>query len=185
MFINRKLFVFVISFSMISCDEIVNQINDGSNSINGNNISAPPPPIPEYEITWKNGNTYTYNTKEDYQITDKNGNTTIVSLYRRNQPSLDEANCGVKTCTYCGKKVERTNITLTEFPEVGWVTGEQSLESIMGMFGLVLGSAFGDSHYDMDDKSNWKIRTEWRFECDYPGPEGFCSLKCQDDYKFR
>ena len=35
------------------------------------------------------------------------------------------------------------------------------------------------------DMDNNKIRTEWRINCNYPGPDGFCSLKCENEYKYR
>jgi hypothetical protein len=32
------------------------------------------------------------------------------------------------------------------------------------------------------DFQNNKLRTEWKVDCEYPGPVGFCSLKCENDY---
>ena len=50
------------------------------------------------------------------------------------------------------------------------------------IFGLFTSFFDGTHFYDMD---NNKIRTEWRINCNYPGPDGFCSLKCENEYKYR
>jgi hypothetical protein len=45
-----------------------------------------------------------------------------------------------------------------------------------GMMGVIRDRTYNDIE-------NKRIRTEWRTECNYPGPNGFCSLKCKNEYK--
>ena len=40
----------------------------------------------------------------------------------------------------------------------------------------------GKTYYDFE---NNRIRTEWRINCNYPGPDEFCSLKCENEYDYR
>jgi hypothetical protein len=68
------------------------------------------------------------------------------------------------------------NYTITEYPDIDVLRGKGSYDSQIDFYI----SLFKDrAHFDVDNK---KIRTEWRVNCDYGGPDGFCSLKCQSEY---
>ena len=38
---------------------------------------------------------------------------------------------------------------------------------------------------NISNQKNNRIRTEWRINCNYPGPDEFCSLKCENEYDYR
>lgn len=59
------------------------------------------------------------------------------------------------------------NYEIEEYPNINCLKGAPDFPCIFGLFT----SFFDGTHfYNMD---NNKIRTEWRINCNYPGPDGF------------
>lgn len=164
-------------------------LNSGqSGSENGNNgfTDGPesggqeedPPPQPK-QIQWSDGNYYSYDLTETIMKKDSLGNETEITVYKSNPPDERSIVCSPKSCKWCGKEVNATNYTIEEYPNINWVRGQPDFSSIFGMFTMMFE---GKKYYDLD---NNRIRTEWRTKCNYPGPDDFCSLKCENDYKYR
>lgn len=138
-------------------------------------------PIPESSetIDWKDGNTYSYNYTEEIIKTDSLGNEQVITVYKRNQPSDGEINCEPKVCKWCSNTTNANNYSIEEYPNINWLRGQPDLSSIMGMLTSIID---GNSYYDLD---NNRVRTEWRTNCEYNGPNGFCSEKCKSEYSNR
>lgn len=106
------------------------------------------------------------------------GNETLITVYKNNPPKENDIICETKVCKWCGKEVYAEDYKIEEYPNINWVRGKADLGSIFGMFSIMFE---GKTYYDID---NNRIRTEWRVNCNYPGPDGFCSLKCENEYKY-
>ena len=136
-------------------------------------------PEPSKTIDWKDGDTYSYDYTEEISKIDSLGNEEIITVYKRNKPSDESIICEPKICKWCSKSTYATNFSIEEYPNINWLRGEPDLNSIFGMLGSVLD---GNTYYDLD---NQKVRTEWRTNCEYNGPDGFCSEKCKSEYSYR
>lgn len=75
-------------------------------------------------------------------------------------------------------KMERGQRPIEEYPNINWVRGQPDLNSIFGMFSIIFE---GKTYYDFE---NSRIRTEWRINCNYSGPDEFCSLKSENEYDY-
>jgi hypothetical protein len=134
---------------------------------------------PQKQIEWSNGNFYSYDYIETISKIDSSGNEFQIIVYKQNPPNENNIICEKKVCNWCGKEVSAENYEIQEYPNINWLRGQPDLTSIFGMFAAMFE---GKEYYDLD---NNRIRTEWRIDCSYPGPNGFCSLKCENDYQYR
>ena len=132
-----------------------------------------------YQIDWKDGNTYSYAYTEEIQKTDSMGNPYTITVYKSNKPDDSEVTCDTKVCKWCGKEQYARSFVIEEYPNINWLRGEADLLSVFSMMYLIFDN---QKYMDLD---NNKVRTEWRVNCDYSGPDGFCSLKCENEYKYR
>lgn len=131
------------------------------------------------QIDWKDGNTYSYAYTEEIQKTDSMGNPYTITVYKSNKPDDSEVTCDTKVCKWCGKEQYARSFVIEEYPNINWLRGEADLLSVFSMMYLIFDN---QKYMDLD---NNKVRTEWRVNCDYSGPDGFCSLKCENEYKYR
>ncbi len=133
---------------------------------------------PSKEIEWSDGNTYTYDYTEEIETKDSLGNVAeVFTIYKRNKPV--NVNCETKECRWCRKEIYAENYSIEEFPEVNALRGKGNYGALFSLFASMVSSP---SYFDIDNK---KIRTEWRVNCDYGGPDDFCSMKCQSEYNRR
>ena len=136
-------------------------------------------PEPSETIDWKDGNSYSYDYTEAITKTDSLGNEQIITVYKRNKPSDGDIVCEPKICKWCSNTTYAKNYSIKEYPNINWLRGQPDLSSIMGMLTSVID---GNSYYDLD---NNRVRTEWITNCEYNGPDGFCSEKCKSEYNYR
>jgi hypothetical protein len=151
----------------------------------GQNIASesPAPEDPSKNIEWRDGNTYSYDYTESISKIDSSGNEQIITVYKRNKPSEDNITCEPKVCKWCSQSVAATSYSIIEYPNLNWLRGEPDFTSIFSMLIGMIGNMYnGNAYFDLE---NNKVRTEWVTNCDYPGPSGFCSLKCQSEYNSR
>ncbi len=134
---------------------------------------------PSKEIEWKNGNVYSYDYTESVNLTDSIGNVREITIYKQNRPSERDVVCEPKICKWCNTSIYASNYSINEYPNLNWLRGNADMSSIFSMLGMLLN---GTSYLDLE---NNKIRTEWVTNCNYPGPDGFCSLKCESEYRNR
>ena len=134
---------------------------------------------PLKQVDWKDGNTYSYAYTEEIQKTDSMGNPYTITVYKSAKPDDSEVTCDTKVCKWCGKEQYANNFVIEEYPNINWLRGEADLLSVFSMMYLIFDN---QKYLDLD---NNKVRTEWRVNCDYSGPDGFCSLKCENEYKYR
>lgn len=175
----KTIWIVILSALIISCDNM-----NGSMRSLGNNeefttegSNEPPPSPPTKDLEWSDGNYYSYDYTENINTTDSLGNEIEITIYKQNPPS--EIYCNSKVCKWCSKEVYADNYEIVEYPNINWIRGEPDLSSIFSMFTLIFD---GKKFYDLD---NNRIRTEWRVNCNYNGPDGFCSLKCENEYRYR
>ncbi len=133
---------------------------------------------PPKQISWANGNIYSYDFVETIFKVDSLGNKTAITVYKSNPPGDREIVCDTKVCEWCSKEVQAKTYEIEEYPNIDWLRGEPSIASIVGALSMVFE---GKKYYDLDHN---RIRTEWRVNCSYPGPDGFCSRKCENEYKY-
>jgi hypothetical protein len=172
--------IFLIYLFLFSCEGTTNKSDqkyseeqvDESEYIE---IEAPPPK----QLEWANGNIYSYDFTETITKKDSLGIETFITVYKNNPPNEFDIICEKKVCKWCGKEVYAENYSIEEYPNINWVRGQPDLSSIFGMFSVIFE---GKTYYDFD---NNRIRTEWRINCNYPGPDEFCSLKCENEYDYR
>ena len=159
-------------------DEGNTTIDDGSPKSNGTTTEEQYTPSPSKEIEWIDGNSYSYDYTAEVEAKDPDGNVgKVFIIYKRNLPT--DINCETKKCHWCRKEMYAENYTVTEYPDIDVLRGNGSYDSKIDFYI----SLFKDrAHFDIDNK---KIRTEWRVNCDYGGPDGFCSMKCQSEYRYR
>ena len=151
-------------------------LNSPEEIANEDGISSEPEPEPSKEIEWSDGNIYPYDYTEEMVIKDTLGNDRVITVYRRYKPTESDIECEPKTCKWCSKEVYSSNIKIEEFPNSLFNGGMASF------FGEMLLSLTGTTYIDLD---NNRVRCEWKVECDYPGPDGFCSEKCKSEYEYR
>ena len=173
--------IFLISILLISCDVTTNKSDQNNSNAHNDELEykeneAPPPPK---QIEWSNGNIYSYDFTETITKIDSLGNETLITVYKNNPPNENDIICETKVCKWCSKEVNAENYEIEEYPNINWVRGRPDLASIFGMLSLMFEVK---TYYDFD---NNRIRTEWKVNCNYPGPNGFCSLKCENEYKYR
>jgi hypothetical protein len=154
-------------------------ISDGSSNSNGTPTEEQyTPPSPSKEIEWADGNTYTYDYTEEIETKDSLGNVgKVFTIYKRNKPV--DVNCDTKECRWCRKEMYAESYSIEEFPDVDVLRGRGSYSSQNSFYLSVFTEP---AHFDIDNK---RIRTEWTVNCDYGGPDGFCSLKCKSEYNRR
>lgn len=131
------------------------------------------------QIEWIDGNTYSYDYTETVTTKDSLGNEKEITIYKSRKPHESDIICDTKICKWCSKELYAENYKIEEYPNINWLRGTPDFSSIFGMFGSLFD---GTHYYDLD---NNKVRTEWKIKCNYRGPDGFCSLKCQNEYKYR
>ena len=163
-----------------SMDNIGNTTIGGDSS---NSNGTPPeeqytPPQQSKEIEWADGNTYTYDYTEEIETKDSLGNIgKVFTIYKRNKPV--DVNCETKECRWCRKEIYAENYSIEEFPDLSALRGNGNYGSMYSFFMSMFSST---SYIDIDNK---RIRTEWKVNCDYGGPDDFCSMKCQSEYNRR
>jgi hypothetical protein len=156
----------------------LNTIDPIDNTSNySNEYEETPVPNPKSEIEWQDGSTYSYDYTETITQTDSLGNMHEITVYKQNKPTDAEIYCSPKFCKWCGKESTSHSYTIEEYPNINWLRGQIDFGSIIG----IIGNLFDGTHYyDLD---NNKVRTEWKINCEYYGPDNFCSNKCEYDYK--
>ena len=165
------------SFILTSCQE--RKSNESTDSTDKNSRRNETQSEPLKQIEWKDGKTYSYNYTETITTKDSLGNEKEITVYKREKPKESDIICDKKICKWCSKEMYAENYEIEEYPNINCLKGAPDFSCIFGLFT----SFFDGTHfYDMD---NNKIRTEWRINCNYPGPDGFCSLKCENEYKYR
>ena len=174
--------IFLISLFLLSCeDETTNKADQNSSKEKADNseyleTEEPPPPK---QLEWANGNIYSYDFTETIIKKDSLGIETVITVYKNNPPNEYDIICEKKVCKWCGKEVYAESYSIEEYPNINWVRGQPDLNSIFGMVSIIFE---GKTYYDFE---NNRIRTEWRINCNYPGPDEFCSLKCENEYDYR
>lgn len=180
----KKLQLILFSIIIIITYSCQDNKNDKSDDYVFDEIKlddSAPEEMPELSetIDWKDGNTYSYNYTEEIIKTDSLGNEQVITVYKRNQPSDGEINCEPKVCKWCSNTTYANNYSIEEYPNINWLRGQPDLASI---FGILSSMIDGNSYYDLE---NNRVRTEWRTNCEYVGPNGFCSEKCKSEYNYR
>ena len=179
---SKFLFTFIF-VSLISCKG-----SNGSNSddytpggveVGSDGLMPESEPEPSQNIDWKDGNVYSYDYTESIVKTDSLGNDQTITVYKRNKPSENSIVCEPKICKWCSNTSYAVNYTIEEYPNINWLRGQPDLSSVLGMFSSMLD---GNKYYDFD---NNMVRTEWRTNCEYNGPDGFCSERCKSEYSYR
>lgn len=129
------------------------------------------------QVEWSNGSVYTYDYTEEYSESDDQGNEKLYTVYKTYRPQDEDVTCDSKECKWCGKEIMAKSFTIDEYPDV------------YDYVGLLLIDAMGgrNSYIDVE---NSKIRKEWRISCDYGisdyrHNDFFCSLKCENEYRYR
>ncbi len=192
----KSILPFLLLFLCFSCknsnlesggsmDDIDNTTigSDSSNSPNTPPEEQYSPQPPSKEIEWADGNTYTYDYIEQIQWKDSTG-TRNVTVYIKNKPT--NVDCEIKQCKWCSIEIQAQGYTIDEYPNLD-VQREKSnikegFESLGSMLQMLLSFDNPKNYFDLE---NDRIRTEWRVNCDYGGPDGFCSMKCQSEYNKR
>jgi hypothetical protein len=132
------------------------------------------------DVEWKDGNIYSYDYTETVNLTDSLGNNRVITIYKRYRPNEENIICEPKICKWCSKEVYSLDYSINEYPNFDYLSGK-NITSVYGMVGLLLTG----EHIHYIDLDNNMMRTEWNIECNYPGPDGFCSLKCESEYRYR
>ena len=159
-------------------------IGDGSSNSNETATEEQYTTTPQSkEIEWADGNTYTYDYTEQIKWEDSTG-TRNVTVYIKNKPT--NVDCEIKQCKWCSIEIQAQGYTIDEYPNLD-VQREKSnikegFESLSSILQMLLSFDNPKKYFDLE---NNRIRTEWRVNCDYGGPEGFCSMKCQSEYNRR
>ena len=188
---NKSILPFLLFLLCFSCknpnlegggimdDKGNNSISDGSSNSNGTPTEEQyTPPSPSKEIEWADGNTYPYDYTEEIETKDSIGNVAeVFTIYKRNKPI--NVNCETKECRWCRKEIYAKNYSIEEIPDVNAFRGKGNYGALYSLFGYLI------SHPSCFDANNKRIRTEWRVNCDYGGPDDFCSMKCQSEYNRR
>jgi hypothetical protein len=130
------------------------------------------------EIEWSNGNTYYYHYTEQIEWKDSTG-TRNVTVYIEDKPK--DVYCYIVKCEWCGKEMTSQGYTFEEYPNLDALRGKENglSNGFFSTIRLALSAATEKQYWDL---KNNRIRTEWRINCDYGGPDGFCSLKCESEY---
>ena len=154
-----------------------------SNHQDTNSFPDPDESGPEYGdkvVEWPDGNTYTYDYTEQIEWKDSTG-TRDVTVYMRNKPT--NVQCNIANCEWCGEEMSSQGYTIDEFPNLDVYRGKGNMmNAINSILQVAINGLRHKSYFDLD---NNRIRTEWTVNCDYGGPDGFCSMKCQSEYNNR
>lgn len=173
---------FLMLFILISCEPTQNKAQEEPKFENTDSLSLEVIPekieAPQQTVEWSDGNIYSYDYIDEISEIDSLGNEKIITVYRRNKPSESEVSCEIKTCEWCGQSIYASNFTIKEYPDVRFLKGEGNYISLLDNFFTILFNS--KKYYDME---NNRIRTEWEVNCEYPGPEGYCSRKCSYESK--
>jgi hypothetical protein len=170
---NVQVISFVISIVMatigLSCSQSYDLEGSDFDNMDSEEVELSANSIKQVE--WSNGSVYTYDYTEEYSERDAQGNEKFYTVYRTHRPQEEDVTCDSKECKWCGKEMMAQSITIEEYPDA------------TDYVGLLLIDAMGgrNSYIDVE---NSKIRSEWRISCNY-GINGFCSLKCENEYRYR
>jgi hypothetical protein len=132
-------------------------------------------------VDWSDGKTYTYDYIEEIESKDSIGNIKVITVYKRDKPT--DGNCETKKCRWCSKEMNAEDYSIEEYPDINIYRGRGSIKSLWISLGSMIESMILSDSQPYFDLDNNKIRTEWRVKCDYGGPDGFCSMKCQSEYR--
>jgi hypothetical protein len=177
-----------ISIIFTNCEGDKRKIKDLLDS-SGQTIESNEQPETLKQVEWRDGKTYSYDYTEIITIIDSLGNQREITVYKGEKPKESDIICDKEICKWCSKEVYAENYEITEHPDMEWkkklidYCGNDSRAKITVLFALTLFNYDGYVHYY--DMHNNKIRTEWSINCNYPGPDGFCSLKCENEYNNR
>lgn len=183
--LKNKFFRFIkflfCCFFFISCKNETNYDTFQDYETSGDSVFVENEIIeaPSKDIKWKDGNYYSYDYTEAITKVDSLGIEQTITVYKRNKPSEGDVACEPKICKWCSNTTYVSNYSIEEYPNINWLRGQPDLASIFGMLANIVD---GNSYYDLD---NNKVRTEWRTNCEYNGPEGFCSERCKSEYNYR
>jgi hypothetical protein len=190
--IIKQISIILVLIVCFSCKNNSSNIDDnqggrpkyGGRPTNSQDTTSTPdtdesgPMYGDKEIEWADGNTYTYDYTEEIETKDSLGNVgKVFTIYKRNKPV--NVNCETKECRWCRKEIYAENYSIEEFPDLSALRGNGNYGSMYSFFMSMFSST---SYIDIDNK---RIRTEWRVNCDYGGPDDFCSMKCQSEYNNR
>lgn len=183
---NKKLLLLISAITiLISCNGKVGSQDFGIDESEFN-IENTPMQEESQTIDWSDGNSYYYDYTEEITMVDSLQNEQFITVYRMNQPSEASIECVPKVCTWCSTTSYAINYTLEEFPNIDMfrvkeaANGDIDILSYMSSaFQVYGGGALMLSYYDLD---NNRIRTEWKINCEYEGPDGFCSERCKYEY---
>jgi hypothetical protein len=140
-------------------------------------------------VSWKDGNSYSYDFEDYITKTDSNGNEIVITVYRSYKPSNAEIQeCEVISCKWCSKELYGEK-ELSEVPDVSWLSPNPDLKNanifnkldfVDDFFTGLFSSPFQSNYYDF---KNNKVRTEWVINCKYVSTNPFCSLKCKNEFE--
>lgn len=170
----KLIFSICLTILLSGCNE--NRQNDQALYDNNETYSEPES---SNTIDWSDGNSYSYDYIETLNLKDSLDNDRVISIYKTNKPSDNDILCEPKICKWCNNSTDASNYTIEEFPDLNWTSGDLSSISYLDLVGLTYA---GTSYLDFQ---NNRLRTEWKVDCEYPGPVGFCSLKCENEYRYR
>ena len=153
-------------------------------------------------IQWKDGNTYPYDYIDEYIEKDSIGRNYTWTVYRSYPSSASDVECHSYKCHWCGKEVNSTGYSFKEYPtallyriegkqfdlfNLGDVVDDEEVEDEpRNMAEQMMASMAGRwvlAVKKFTDYDNHKILLLMKKKCKYDAPEGFCSLKCQYEYK--
>ncbi len=166
----------------------VKNFNDKASSIEFGSPESTEPNISEMkQVDWIDGNTYSYDEIETISTVDSNGKETKFTIYKMSKPNESDIHCETKICKWCSQDVIATSFKIEEVPNINWLRGTKEEAAEILLDNMIGGILFGHSSAQLKnttyyDWENNKIRTEWKIDCSYPGPDGFCSYKCEKEY---
>ena len=195
----KPIIVFVIIIICFSCKNTSSNSVDneggrpkyGGRPINVEDTTAIPAPdevevnsdesVPDFGVEfvdWADGNTYSYYYTEQIEWKDSTG-IRNVTVYIQDKPT--DVYCDTVRCEWCGKEMTSQGYTFEEYPNLDVLRGKENglSNGFFSSIQLALSIATEKQYWDL---KNNRIRTEWSVNCDYGGPDGFCSLKCKREY---
>lgn len=190
----KTIIPFLLLFLCFSCKnsnlESGGSMDDIDTTIGSDSPNSPdiPPeeqytPPPSKEIEWADGNTYTYDYTEQIKWEDSTG-TRNVTVYIKNKPT--NVDCEIKQCKWCSIEIQAQGYTIDEYPNLDVQreksSNREASKSLVSLIQMMFNFDSPKKYFDLD---NNRIRTEWTVNCDYGGPDGFCSLKCKSEYNNR
>jgi hypothetical protein len=169
------LVFFFLIFVLVGCEDNLSSSGDSWNQKDRNSRFSEPA---TKQINWGDGNIYSYHFIETITKVDSLGNQRAIQVYKSAPPDEKEVICEGKVCEWCGREVQAGSYEIEEYPDINWLRGEESLASFIGALSMIFE---GRRYFDLE---NNRIRTEWRINCNYPGPDGYCSPKCKRDHRY-